>query len=373
MSVERRYSRFEEVSVTGKATWKRRDTRQRFEQYARHPGCAANVASAVLGIPMHVVAEKERPGAGTFGQSPFALAHGVTFERALFANGAERLRDGLAKAGVLASNTAGFVDLRLKANGGRMQRLDDAASQTEAILKSLATGERPKLPLIIAGAALQLPGEPVLLPEAMLALDALVLRENDALVELVVGEVKTYADRAGFTNRGELATARAQAGAYAHALSVAVETLRLERRVRVCPSGFLVLARPGSAFPSIRAGEEVRYQAHRAERGFAQLRSAARELQKAFSEPPSEGEAVAVTSAETCYRASCVSFCERAEGCHEAAFRAGDPVVLGEDAKHFLGPVTLYRAAELLDGAKPITPAEKSFVARAATLTEVSR
>ena len=356
-----------------KTTWKRRDTRLRLEQFARHPKCPANVTSAVLGIPMHVVADVERPGAGTFGQSPFALALGVTFERSLFSKSAERLRTELAEAGVLPSPVADFLDLRLKMNGGPMKSLDAAASQTVQLLTRLGDGKEPlPLPLVVAGAALELPGEPVLLPEAMLALDALVVREAEDGVELVVGEVKTYADRAGFTDRAELATARAQAGVYSHALDVAIDTLGLRGRVRVSPVGFLVLARPGTTFPKVRAGEELRYQARRADRGFSQLREATRQLSKDFAEPPSNLEVGVVQAADTCYRATCVSFCERAEQCHELAFRSGDPAVLGEEALRFLGDVDLDRASALLGGAKASTAAERSFLERVHALEQVS-
>lgn len=353
--------------------WKRRDTRQRFEQYARHPGCAANVASAVLGVSMFEVAERERKGSATFGQSPFALAQGVTFERSLFANGARRLREELARTGVLASDAATFIDLRLRQNGGPCAKLDDAAARTRALLQAIATAEgRSTLPVVVAGAALELPGQPVLLPEAMLALDALVIRPGTEGPELVVGEVKTYADRAGFTDRGELATARAQAGAYFHGLQVALSDLGLERAVRIAPTGFLVLARPGSAFPVVRAGEELRFQAVRAEKGFAQLRAAAAGLSDLGAEPAEEEAVAAVVGACTDYRAACVGFCERAQRCHELAFRAGTPAVLGDETARFLGPVTLDRAAALLAGDRPKSVAEESFAERARSLGEVA-
>jgi hypothetical protein len=40
----------EDQVSSAKATFKRRDTRLRFEQFAKHPRCEANVTSAVLGI-----------------------------------------------------------------------------------------------------------------------------------------------------------------------------------------------------------------------------------------------------------------------------------------------------------------------------------
>jgi hypothetical protein len=40
-------------------------------------------------------------------------------------------------------------------------------------------------------------------------------------------------------------------------------------------SGFLVLTRPGSNVPSVRAHEDLHFQAERAERAFERLREAA--------------------------------------------------------------------------------------------------
>jgi hypothetical protein len=53
----------------------RRDTRRRFEQWAKNPLCDANAISAVLGVAMGEVVEAEG-GKRTAGQSPFALANG---------------------------------------------------------------------------------------------------------------------------------------------------------------------------------------------------------------------------------------------------------------------------------------------------------
>ena len=69
----------------------RRDTRRRFEQWAKNSLCDANAISAVLGVAMGEVVEAEG-GKRTAGQSPFALANGQTFERSLFQDQAARLR-----------------------------------------------------------------------------------------------------------------------------------------------------------------------------------------------------------------------------------------------------------------------------------------
>lgn len=52
-----------------------RDTRLRFEQWARNPRCRASTFSAVRGIPMSDVAKSDGV-TPTMGQSPFVIARG---------------------------------------------------------------------------------------------------------------------------------------------------------------------------------------------------------------------------------------------------------------------------------------------------------
>ena len=127
----------------------------------------------------------------------------------------------------------------------------------------------------------------------------------------------------------------------------------LANQFTVSRNGFLVLTRPGSNFPSIRANEDLRYQAMRAERGFTQLERAANAM--------IEGNASidAVRMAPTAYESACIAFCDRTSTCFKRAMDQGDATILGEDVARFLGSVSLTRAMELLDGDKPRTPAER--------------
>jgi hypothetical protein len=211
-------------------------------------------------------------------------------------------------------------------------------------------------PSIVAAATIRIP-ERVMLPEAILVIDVLVVRWDATAKrpELVVGEVKTYPDRGGHTDSRELATARAQAGVYMHGLDVTLAAMGLASRFTVSRNGVLVLTRPGSNFPSIRANEDLRYQAMRAERGFTQLERAA----DALVEGHDEASIDTVRTATTAYESACISFCDRASTCFRRAMEAGDATMLGEDVARFLGSVNLTRAMELLDGKKPRTPAEE--------------
>jgi hypothetical protein len=326
----------------------------------KNPTCQANTISAVHGISMADVATRES-GRSSMGQSPFAIARGQAFERGLFRNGADKLMQALVKAKVLPSGSAGLADFRLRMNGGRCRSLDDARDETSDMLRQAAV--KPKsAPAVVAGATVTIPGG-VMLPEALLVLDVLVIRPGEERPELVVGEIKTYPDRAGYTDSSELATARAQAGVYVHGLRLVLADLGLAEAFRVSNTGFLVLSRPGFNDPSIRAGEDLRYQAERARRGFELLRDAAKAVEP-LPTPGTEVALDAVLAAQVDFSENCLTFCDRVASCRAKAFAAGDPAVLGRDVARFLGEITLTRATALIMGAKASGSAEQDLVRR---------
>jgi hypothetical protein len=128
-----------------------RDTRRRFEQWARNPQCQANVISAVHNVRMAEVATLEGAKA-TMGQSPFAIMRGQAFEKALFRNEAASMTAALVKAGVLPANAHGFADLRLRLNGGRCRSLDEALERTAGLLREAASKRSRTSPWLVAGA-----------------------------------------------------------------------------------------------------------------------------------------------------------------------------------------------------------------------------
>lgn len=337
-----------------------RNTRARFEQWAKNPVCEANTVSAVLGVPMRDVAKAE--GAkGDYGQSPFALARGQSFEDSLLRDGAQRLIAALVEAEVVADEASGFLDLRTRRHRGTSNDLADALARTKAHLDALAgPADRRPQQCLIAGAALHIPGD-LMIPETVLVLDALVVRTDGEQPRLIVGEVKTYPDRAGYTDGGELATARAQAGVYVAGLELCLKELGIDTRLVVSHRGFLVLSRSGSNMPSIRANEDLAHQRKRALRGFERLHAIAQSIPKPVL--PATGMD-AIRTASTHYAEACVAFCERAHLCRERAASYGDPAVLGDEMNQWLGEIRLGRALALLDGAAPTNPAERDLVER---------
>jgi len=345
---------------TGGQKESRRDTRRRFEQWVQNPTCQANTISAVHGISMPKVAVREG-GKSSMGQSPFAIARGQAFERGLFRKDADSLVQALIKKKVLPEGSAGLADFRLRLNGGRCQTLDDAREGTADLLRKVAA--RPKTaPAVVAGATVSIPGG-VMLPDALLVLDVLVIRAGQRRPELVVGEIKTYPDRAGYTDSSELATARAQAGVYVHGLELVLGELTFGDAFEISMKGFLVLSRPGFNQPSIRAGEELEYQAKRARRGFQLLRDAAKAVDP-LPEPGDEAAVDAVLRADVDFHETCLMFCDRASACRARALAKGEAVALGHDVTRFLGEIQLPRALALMGGAKAASDAEHDLLRR---------
>jgi hypothetical protein len=351
----------------------RGNTRMRFEQWARNPTCEANTFSAVHNVRMADVARSVgvQP---SFGQSPFAIARGQDFESSLFARDAERFIEELIKVGVLPSGSHGFLDLRLRMNRGkRIVTLDEAIEVTGELLRNVASDPRGNHPSVVAGATVRIP-RGVMLPEANLIIDALVLRTDLDPPELVVGEIKSFPDRGGYTLGAELAAARAQAGLYVHALELVAASLGISQALSVSHHGFLVLTRPGSNWPSIRAGEDLAFQAARAARGFDLLEEAAVRLPGFIAdddEPLADQLARAVLSSEHRYSEECLSFCDLAPRCHAEALERGDAIVLGNEMRRFVGGISLPRVEELLDGSEPRDATERDLVRRVREVEEV--
>lgn len=344
-----------------------RDTRRRFEQWASNPRCVANTVSAVRNVRMVEVAERAgvRP---TFGASPFALGRGEQFERDLLDDGAARLIDAMSRAEALDPTLSGFVDLRTRENGGSdrsISGLDHAISRTSELLGRIGSAQGDdlfELPALVAAATLRIP-RGVMLPEAVLIIDVMTVSivdtDDGPRAMVAVGEIKTYPDRGGETDRGQLAQARAQLGLYLHALEVVSASMPPQERFLASEFGFLVMTRPGTNFPSIRVGEHLRHQADRAARGFDRLEQVAAAL-----DPRTTDDIEAVLRAETHYCEACLEFCDLAERCHQRALQTHDPSVLGDAMSDFLGHIDLRRAVDLLEGSPPSGPREAEMIER---------
>jgi len=327
-----------------------RNVRFRFEQWASNPACDANTVSAVLGTRMRDVAKAEG-GTGTFGQSPFALSRGQTFERTIFRDNAARLLQQLSGHSIVPPHAAGFRDLRSNA-------FETARAESDAFLKCVHRTKGDP-PAIWAGLAIRIPGDPIL-PETNLIIDLIAARREGDRVRLRIAEVKTYPHRGGYTDPLQLAGARAQCGIYIHALREHLKAQRLDDRIAVDDEGFLVLTEAGTSFMSIHGAEDLAPQVDRAARGLIRLRT----IGRGMPADPRHG-IERVRAAEVEYTDACVGFCDRAATCHDAAWTAERPAILGDDASRAFRDLPLSRVCDLLDErVAPTTPFEQDLVDR---------
>ncbi len=125
--------------------------------------------------------------------------------------------------------------------------------------------------------------------------------------------MKVFPDRGGHTDPQQLASARAQAGLYRHALELSVASLGLADDLDIAPDGFLVFTWPGSNSPAVRVGEDLTYQAIRAERGFRRLEEVATSIVRDDDFSADNPTLIQrVLRAPTDYSEVCLSFCDLA-------------------------------------------------------------
>ena len=253
----------------------RRNTRGRFEQWAKNPTCEANTLSAVHNIRLDKAAEAAG-STPSFGQSPFAIARGNRFEAGLFYDDAPKLRGARAQGLLCPAGSTGFPrpatqDERRRARhigrrGARGDRGVAPAHRRRPVVRRVdrrrSDDQDPEGRDPAGGAAHHRRRH----RRRRRAVDA----------RLTVGEIKVFPDRGGHTDPQQLASARAQAGVYRHALELAVAVPRSRRRPRrrarrvprLHVAGLELARRSGPV-------EDLTYQAIRAERGFERLEEVA--------------------------------------------------------------------------------------------------
>lgn len=205
-----------------------RDTRRRLEQWLANPACEANAVSAVAGVSMADVARAEglEP---TMGQSPFAIARSVTFEAALFRDDAKALREELARVGVPGGEVPGLLDLRLRMNGGSIADQETASVKTREWLHAAASNPQSVAPLV-ASATLKVPGQPIMLPDGVLAIDALLLHAPAAMTRSTTSRSRTPGGScASVRSRATPTAAATRIGDRTEAETALREAVRLER------------------------------------------------------------------------------------------------------------------------------------------------
>lgn len=343
------------------------NTRVRFEQWAKNPTCDANTVSAVLNVPLGKVAEK-LGFENKKGLPPFAIARGLSFEKYLFENDAERLVRSMTYQKMFHEDEAiEFLDLRHQGNlQGRSRSADRSLELSSEFLDDLVSGKADAKTKLVSGLVIKL-AKGVMLPEAKLILDCLIAKrvetENRSFWHLKVGEIKIFPDRGGYTDQNQISSARAQAGVYKHALDQWVLENKVQKSFLVDDIGFLVFTWPGSNFPVVRSNEDLGSQAERASAGFERMdQIGSRVIKSSLVDYKPDEYLDWVAHSKTNFREACWEFCDLAERCQDEALAESRPIFLGSDTSKALGTVPMARALELINGSHPQSEFEESLL-----------
>jgi hypothetical protein len=319
------------------------------EKVARNPECrtlrtalAANVDLRRFAV--HLGLNEER-------QSPIAIARGQQVERNILGQQAARLVEKLAKDGRVSSDVQ-VIDLgkRQKNREGMRQ----VADKTDEFLSALVQGASAPDFLIHPVLRLGLGAD-----EQFIEPDGL-LRFQDARMYQPL-ELKSYAYREGRTDQEDLRQARRQSAVYVHALRLHVEALGGSPGL-VEPRATLVFTRPTSLDPLPVYGEPLDGEIRDVEHSLRLLAIARSEL----SDITPDGREITdvLAGLDIHYTERCLSFCSLAKRCRERASEDGQSSILGERSARVLGPVSIPRLLELIDGAEPATVEEASLADR---------
>jgi len=333
-----------------------------FERVARNPDCTRLRALTIAGIDPATAAVAVYREPAREGQSPFALAIGNRFDRAMAENGAAQLLELYRSAGRLTTaecKVAIIPDMAPLGSPREMKHVM-ALRQTlsQQLLEQKLRRDR-KAPNII------------IKPRVLVTLlgldhgiepDALVASDSDPFYRPV--EIKSYPDRAGKTEPADVRSACRQAAVGVVALRNVVSRMGVPTsETLIPPLGDLVLRIPGALKPTLRP-MTLKGEVDSLERAIQEAPSNLDELEQLLPSGAALDDPVILESIANSYRASCREHCALAQHCKQRAVANRDPAILGDYAKEALAAAgSVSRALDLLKGtgAPPRTPAERAL------------
>ncbi len=314
--------------------------RARIEQWLNHPTCERNTASAVLGVPLHLL-----PGASPSREaSQLAGWIGNAFEASLFEERFELLGNLLIEAGLLSDDVFLIpkekedligLELQLELSKNRIAEMVSASSKKAYIFRGF------RLPARLFG------------DESAFEIDLLLaVPISETQYELVIGEVKVYPAKAGRTNPGQIAGARAQAGLYAHILADWLEEHTELNNVVYINKGFLVFTNPVDGKPLIAEVNSLEEQRTRASLAIQSLTNVknSRSDWSAIDKGKQEEKLTLLEDLSTNSDDGCWSFCSLAHRCFKDAVSNDNTIVLGSQSANQLSRTPLSIALQLADG-----------------------
>jgi hypothetical protein len=333
-----------------------------FERVARNPDCTRLRALTIVGISPETAAVSVYGEPSREGQSPFALAIGNRFDRALSENGAAQMLDLYRSEGRLTTAECKVVVIPEMAPIGAHRDLKHvmAVRQTETQrLLELKLRRDPKAPNLIIKPRVAVT---LLGLDHGIEPDALVARDSDDFYKPV--EIKSYPDRAGKTDAADIRSACRQAAVGVIALRNALSRMGVrDVEAMVRAEGDLVLRIPGALKPTLRP-MTLRGEVDSLERAIREAPSNLDELEDLLPDGAALDDPAILESIPNSYRSNCREHCALAQHCKQAAVVNSDPAVLGDFARETLAAAgSVSRALDLLrgTGAPPRTTAEQAL------------
>ncbi len=333
-----------------------------FERVARNPDCTRLRALTIVGIDAATAAVQVYGEPDREGQSPFALAIGNRFDRAMSENGAAELLHLYRSAGRLAVSECKVAVIPDMAPLGSQRDMKHvmALRQTlsQKLLEQKLRGD-PKAPNIIIK-----PRVPVSLLGLDHAIEPDVLVSRDADPFYLPVEIKSYPDRAGKTETADIRSACRQAAVGVVALRNFLLRMGVQNPETMIPAlGDLVLRIPGALKPKLRP-MPLKGEVDSLERAINEAPSNLDELEEMLPPGAALDDPAILESIPNSYRSSCREYCALAQHCKQAAVANGDPAVLGDTARETLAAAgSISRALDLMNGkgAPPRTPGEQAL------------
>jgi hypothetical protein len=364
----------ETVVASGKST-----QRERLEQWSINPDCEINSSSAILNVPLTEVAilRAKLDMEANFETVPtkatafplFASSLGNDFESRLF-DGNPSLVEMLLKDAKILDNEFPVKVKRKPVD------FDEAGLSTEEIVQQsldslIRIGKsKPGQVYVINGFCI--PGTSIQ-PDSYLEIDVLIAVPNwvDEKIDLIVGEVKVYPDKAGRTPAQKTSNTRSQAGLYVYILKNWLDSLRDSypeiSRLQVPEKAILFFQDIATGMPKITSIESLHYHYLRSEVAINNMRRLldSEKYRWQLDDANKDDRAGFVNEQPHNFQESCWSGCAMASACYLKEVREDRTLILGTLVQEQIPNIKLSRAADLISGrALPGNETEADLVER---------
>ena len=313
------------------------------ESVARNTACTRLRAIVIAGLtPSAVVQAVFNEGGDTM--SPFAMTLTQAFERRLLENGGSSLLTAYREKGLLTPTEVKITSVENVAPGDSAVARGHRVRETQRLLDLKHAGD-PRAPNLVLS-----PRLPIEIVGVSHAVELAYLVASDAELTYRVGVIKSFADRAGKTDKTDIRAACREA---------AVGTLALRQHIasrggdpEMVPDKVdLVLRAPGSFSPRLFAQMRAESELASLIRALSTAPADLDEVERLLPPGGTLADPAMIDRLPNNYRSACKEHCALWERCRAHALMSGQPIVLGDLAAEQLAAAgSISRALDLWHG-----------------------